>query len=140
MAVQAPNPLFTEPLQDPADIALLSRIVVLPRVVAGYGQGPASLAFLQLAKEPGRVIDIQVRVEHVGDGGKAFAVEVIIELHAADVYQLQACGPGCVEALDRLLFVERVNGVAFQVQCIGMEIAVDAGLGQPNREKIPSGT
>ena len=60
---------------------------------------------------------------------KAVAVEVIVELHAAHIYQFQASSPGCMEAFDGLLLVERVNGIALQVKRVGVKISVDAGFG-----------
>src|SRR3982750_2689871 len=52
---------------DVTDVALLCRLVVGARIVAGDCHGPAAFALLQLLQEARRVVDVPSGIEHRPD-------------------------------------------------------------------------
>lgn len=51
---------------------------------------PGFFPFIQLAKKPGGIVHIGMRVEHVLHGQEFLVVPIVIDLHTPDVNQLFA--------------------------------------------------
>ena len=126
---------FDEVRQHFADIALLRRIVVLARIVPADGECPASFALLERFQEPGSVVHILVRIEHLLDGRETVPVVEPIELHAAHIDQLHAGSFGSLKSLHRLRLIEGVNGIALQIEGIGMQMPPYSGFSQTYGEE-----
>lgn len=115
---------------DRADILLLRRIVVGPGVIAGSGQRPAPLLDAQVFQKLRGVINVLARVEHVHDGVEMTPVEMVVDLHAADVDELGAGFARLLEFQQGFLQSLRKVGWPFDIERIGVQRAAPPGLGQ----------
>src|SRR5580698_7365010 len=73
-----------------ADILFLRRIVIGTGMVARRRQGPTAFLLFQIPEVAGGVVDIGMRVEHLGHRREVAAVIMMVDLHAADIDQLHA--------------------------------------------------
>lgn len=115
---------------DRADILLLCRVVAWASVVARRRQSPASLFDAQVFQKLRGIINVLAWIEHVDDRVEVTAVEVVVDLHAADIDQLSAGLPRLFEFRQRLRQSLREVGWAFDIQRIGMQRAAPAGFGE----------
>lgn len=113
----------------PADILLLSGIVIRSGVVSRHRHRPSFVFVVQVPEELCRVFNIAFRVEHLFRGRKIFAVEVVVDLHAADVDELHALPLGVVKGRHRRLLRGWKKGLSLDIHGIGAEAALAAGLG-----------
>lgn len=87
---------------------------------------------MQIAEEARGVFHIARRVEHGFDGGKVLPMEVLVDLHAADVNENGAAFPGALKAFKRLLEPVEVIGFAFDIHGIGLKAPLAPRLRQPH--------
>jgi hypothetical protein len=76
---------------------------------------------MQISKKFRRIFDIGVGVEHCLDGGKILAMEVLVDLHATNIYQLGARLPGSCELLQCSIFGRGKEGFSLDVESVGIE-------------------
>ena len=114
----------------PANITLLRGVVVRARMVAGDSHGPGLMPGVETRKEGRRIFDILARVEHFRRRRELVAVEMVVDLHAAEVDQLGAACPRRLEGLQRLLLVPAEIGLALDIHGIGLQRSLPAGLGE----------
>lgn len=76
---------------------------------------------VETRKEGCRVFDVLARVEHFRRRRKLVAVEMVIDLHAAEVDQLGATRPRRLEGLQRLFLTPAEIGLALDVHGIGLQ-------------------
>src|SRR3954447_7275372 len=118
---------------DVADVALLRRLVVGACIVAGDCHGPAALALLQLLQEPRGVVDVPSGIEHRPHRGEFVAVIVMIDLHAAEVDQLDPPSSHGFEVGDRVVHVLGEYGLSVGAERVRVKCAAPPGLGQADR-------
>lgn len=71
---------------------------------------------MQIAQKSRGIVDVLVRIEHLFGRGKILAMKVLVDLHAADVYELGATRFGGGELLKSSLFGRRKERFALNVQ------------------------
>ena len=80
-----------------ADVSSLRRRIAGPGVVAGDRQRPRALLRLEDFQEVGGIFDVVNGIEHLAQGTELGAVEVVVDLHAADVDELRPAPLGAVK-------------------------------------------
>src|SRR3954464_2473760 len=118
---------------DMTDVALLRRLVVGACIVAGDRHGPAALALLQLLQEARGGVDIPCGIEHRPDRDEFVAVIVVVDLHAAEVDQLDPPSSHGFEVGDRVVHIFGEYGLSIGAESVRMKRAAPAGLGQADR-------
>src|SRR3954469_6468278 len=98
---------------DVADVLFLRRLVVGARIVTGDRHGPASLALLQFLQEARGVVDIPGRIEHRSRRSELVAVIVMVDLHAAEIDQLDALAAHRLEISHGVVDVPGEYGLPF---------------------------
>ena len=83
---------------DPTHIALLRGVIVRSCVVSGDRHRPGLVTAVQIAEDARGVFHVAPRVEHGFDGGEMLPMEVLVDLHAADVNENGAALPGALKA------------------------------------------
>ncbi len=114
-------------------IALLSGVIVGPRMVACDSHRPCFMAAMQIAQEAGRILHVASWIEHRLYRAEVLAVEVLVDLHAADVDEHRAPFPRPLETVESFVQVFEIIGLSFDVHREWREAALPARLGQPNR-------
>ena len=102
-------------------------------IVPGDRHGPAPLALLQLLEKARGVIDVPGGIEHRPHRVELVAVIVVIDLHAAEIDELDAPVPHGIEVRHRVGHVPGKHRLAFSAQRIRVQRPSTPGLGQPYR-------
>lgn len=90
------------------------------------------MAVVQIAQEARRIFHIAPRVEHGFDRGEMLSMEMLVDLHAADVDENGAALPGALKAFERLLEPVEVIGLALDIHGIGLKAPLAPRLRQPH--------
>jgi hypothetical protein len=76
---------------------------------------------MQIAKKFRRIFDVCMGVEHCLDGGKILAMEVLVDLHATNIYQLGARLSGRCKLVQRGIFGRGEEGFSLDVESVGIK-------------------
>ena len=87
----------------PADVTLLRGVVIGAGMIARDRHGPGFMPGVETRKERRRILDVLARVKHFRRRSEPVAVEVVVDLHAAEVDQLDALRPRRLECLKGIL-------------------------------------
>src|SRR5690606_9327374 len=90
---------------DQAYVPLLRGVVVGAGMVAGDRHRPVSLALAKVLQETCGVGDVLRWVEHFLDRGELFVVIMVVDLHAAEIDQLDSLLPFFLKLLDGGLLI-----------------------------------
>lgn len=129
----APEVRGGEVLYHGTDVALLCRIVVRARMVAGNRHGPAAFPDLQLPEEPRGIADVFPWLQHFGDRPELLSMIVMIDLHASQINQLLARRPGFPELHDRLPLRGCKHASALDVEGVGVQLSFSSRFRESNR-------
>lgn len=99
-------------------------------MVAGDRHRPGLVAGVEAGQEPGRVVDILARIEHVLDAAKMRCVVVVVDLHAAKIDQRLAVTPGRLEGGKRLAPALRENRFSLYIHGVRLKAAFPARFGK----------
>lgn len=94
---------------------------------------------MQTGQEAGRVIDVEARVQHVGDAAEMRGVVAVVDLHAAEVDQRAALAARGIERGERLGPACREDRFSFYVQGVGLKAALFSRLRQADRVEDAGG-
>jgi len=91
------------------------------------------MAGMKAGQEAGGIVDVAMRIEHVGDAAELRGMVVMVDLHAAEIDQRLAVAAGVFEVGERFRPASREDGFSFYVQGVGLEAALVAGFRQADR-------
>ena len=88
------------------------------------------MAGVERRQEAGGVVDVAMRIEHVGNAAELRGVIVMVDLHAAEIDQRLAVAAGGCEVGKGFGPAARKDGFSFYVQGVGLQAALVAGFRQ----------
>lgn len=91
------------------------------------------MTLLEVVQEARRIVDVAVRVEHFAHIREVLGMVVVVDLHAAEVDQLDALAARVLEGGTRLRRRTGEDGLAGDVEGIGLQATPDAGFRQTDR-------
>ena len=115
------------------DIPLLGRVIVGARMIARHGHRPGRVARLELDEKARGIIDVAIRIEHVGDTAEMCRMVMVVDLHAAEIDELRAVSPCLLEEPNGLDPAFGEHCFSFYVQCVGLQAPLPAGFGEADR-------
>lgn len=113
-----------------ADILLLRGVVVGAGMIARDGHRPGVVAGMKLRQEPCRIVNIARRLQHLRRRGKFGAVEMVVDLHAAEIDEHGSLPTCLIEDVERDGRALREDGLALDVECPRLQRSLLAGFRQ----------
>lgn len=111
-------------------ISLLGRVVVGARMISGDRHGPGLMPAVEILKKLGGIFHVSSGIEHLLDGPEFGAMEVMVDLHTADIDQLDALAAGVVEDLDRTVTTGGKDCLALDIHGVGLKRSLASRLRQ----------